>query len=328
MQIDLHKGDCLELMKDIPGSSVDLVLTDPPYGTMGGVKRNGSLIERNRSHERIDDMRRWDANPLSADDIMKTAKRLLRPNGKALFFSQEPLTSELVLGSVPSLSFAQRLTWKKDVAGNFLCASQNCMQYIEDICLFRRDYAVYDEQGENPLRKYFLEELLKTGLTVPQINKKIGTKSMANHYFTNGMQFAIPSKKHYEELQKTGFFKREYADIKAEFDSFQKKLLNEKNIKYPSVFNLNGEKSKSNVFEYKKDRNGYHPTQKPVALLEDLIQTYSNKGDTVLDFTMGSGSTGVACVNTGRNFIGIELDEQYFNIAQERIRAAQSAKEG
>jgi site-specific DNA-methyltransferase (adenine-specific) len=86
---------------------------------------------------------------------------------------------------------------------------------------------------------------------------------------------------------------------------------------------LNGEKSKSNVFEYKKDGNGYHPTQKPVALLEDLIQTYSNEGDTVLDFTMGSGSTGVACVNTNRNFIGIELGPTYFDIAQKRTTEAQ-----
>ena len=87
-----------------------------------------------------------------------------------------------------------------------------------------------------------------------------------------------------------------------------------------SVFNLwQGGKSKSNVLEYKKDNDGYHPTQKPVALLEDLIQTYSNEGNTVLDFTMGSGSTGVACVNTSRNFIGIELDEGYFQIAKQRI---------
>lgn len=71
--------------------------------------------------------------------------------------------------------------------------------------------------------------------------------------------------------------------------------------------------------------DGYHPTQKPVALLEDLIHTYSNEGDTVLDFTMGSGTTGVACVNTSRRFIGIELDKGYFDIAQERIQAAQAA---
>ena len=66
-----------------------------------------------------------------------------------------------------------------------------------------------------------------------------------------------------------------------------------------------------------------HPTQKPVDLLEYLIRTYTNEGETVLDFTMGSGSTGVACVNTNRNFIGIELDEWYFNIAKERIEKAE-----
>ena len=90
--------------------------------------------------------------------------------------------------------------------------------------------------------------------------------------------------------------------------------------KYAMTFNLwQGGKSKSNVLEYKKDNDGYHPTQKPVALLEDLIQTYSNEGNTVLDFTMGSGSTGVACVHTNRHFIGIELDEGYFQIAKQRI---------
>lgn len=65
-----------------------------------------------------------------------------------------------------------------------------------------------------------------------------------------------------------------------------------------------------------------HPTQKPIALLEYLIKTYTNKGDLVLDFTMGSGSTGVACLNTNRKFIGVEIDEKYFNIAKDRIEAA------
>ena len=73
--------------------------------------------------------------------------------------------------------------------------------------------------------------------------------------------------------------------------------------------------------------NRFHPTQKPVALLEYLIKTYTNEGDTVLDFTMGSGSTGVACINTNRKFIGIELDENYFKIAEDRIHKALSEKE-
>lgn len=67
------------------------------------------------------------------------------------------------------------------------------------------------------------------------------------------------------------------------------------------------------------DKDKFHPTQKPIALLEYLVKTYTNEGDTVLDNCMGSGSTGVACKNTNRNFIGIELDENYFNIAKERL---------
>ena len=68
--------------------------------------------------------------------------------------------------------------------------------------------------------------------------------------------------------------------------------------------------------------NGVHPTQKPVALMEYLIRTYTNEGDVVLDNCAGSGTTGVACMNTGRKFIGIEMDEGYFNVAKERILGA------
>ena len=75
----------------------------------------------------------------------------------------------------------------------------------------------------------------------------------------------------------------------------------------------------TDILEYKHDKEKLHPTQKPVALLEYLIKTYTNEGDTVLDNCMGSGSTGVACKNTNREFIGMELDEKYFNIACERI---------
>ena len=74
-------------------------------------------------------------------------------------------------------------------------------------------------------------------------------------------------------------------------------------------------------------QTGMHPTQKPVALMEYLIKTYTNPGDTVLDFTMGSGTTGVACANTGRKFVGIELDPDYFQIAKERIETAYSAQQ-
>ena len=73
------------------------------------------------------------------------------------------------------------------------------------------------------------------------------------------------------------------------------------------------------TFSNANQKGKVHPTQKPVDLLEYLIKTYTNEGDLVLDFTMGSGSTGVACINTNRNFIGIELDGKYFNIAKDRL---------
>jgi len=81
----------------------------------------------------------------------------------------------------------------------------------------------------------------------------------------------------------------------------------------------NGERYPRNIIKFNRDKNKIHPTQKPVALLEYLIKTYTNENDTVLDFTMGSGSTGVACKNLNRNFIGIEKDEKYLDIAKQRI---------
>jgi DNA modification methylase len=76
-----------------------------------------------------------------------------------------------------------------------------------------------------------------------------------------------------------------------------------------------------NILEFSKDKPSKHPTQKPVNLLEYLIKTYTNENETVLDFTMGSGSTGLACKNLNRDFIGIELDQEYFKIAKERIES-------
>ena len=300
-KFELWQGDCLELMKNIPDGSVDLVLPDPPYGTMNRKTR--------RPEKRLDDIT-WDF-ALDEKEILQELCRIVRQNGKIALFSQEPYTSKLILAGVPRIQFVQRLAWKKNVAGNFLCSSQNCMQYIEDICLFRKDCNDYN--GKHPLREYFLTEKEKSGLSNKDFAVILGN-GMASHYFTTKIQFACPTAENYKKLQTTGFFQIPFEEIK--------KIDEEYKNRFPSVFNRFGANSKSNIFEYAKDNDGYHPTQKPVALLEDLIHTYSNEGDVVLDFTMGSGSTGVACVNTNRQFIGIELDEGYFNIAKKRIEEA------
>ena len=83
----------------------------------------------------------------------------------------------------------------------------------------------------------------------------------------------------------------------------------------------NGERYPLTIVKFTRDKDKLHPTQKPVPLFEYLIKTYTNKGETVLDNCMGSGTTAIACLNTDRQYIGFELDEGYYNIAQDRIKS-------
>lgn len=312
MQIDLHNGDCLELMKDIPGGSVDLVLTDPPYGTMKG--QGNSPAAKSLGLDNCE----WDESidPLK---LFEVANRILRKNGKLILFSQEPYTSKLITEAIHNLPFSYRAIWEKPTTGNPLKAKKAMLVFYEDILVFSK----YEEDKTgHALQDYFYNEFKKSGFTVKEICEKLGT-THASHFFTKGMQFRVPNEKYLKQLQNiTGRFQIEYAEIA----KTQSKFLERHRIDFPSTFNLwEGNKYKSNILKYKKDYTGLHPTQKPILLLEDLIKTFSNEGDLAVDLTMGSGSTGVACINMGRNFIGIELDKGYFNIAQERIEAAQAA---
>ena len=306
--VDLRLGDCLELMKYIPDGSVDLVLTDPPYGTMKGAALDGWKNQTTQWDTAIDPVK-----------IFEQISRVLRQNGKAVLFSQEPYTSRLITSAIPSLPFAYRAMWHKNVHANALLAKSAMVSRYEDICIFTK---LHDAECTNELRDYFKRVLEFIGAkSCKEINSRLGHRKAEHCFYVTGngkgsTQFSLCTEQTYNEIvsvfgidKMDGFLS--YAELAR---------LNEK---YTATFNLwQGGKSKSNVLEYKKDNDGYHPTQNPVALLEDLIQTYSNEGNTVLDFTMGSGSTGVACVKTNRQFIGIELDDGYFNIAKKRIEEA------
>ena len=303
--IDLRCGDCLELMKDIPDGSVDLVLTDPPYGTMKNAALDGW---KNQTTE-------WDT-AIEPVKIFEQISRVLRQNGKAVLFSQEPYTSRLITSAIPSLPFAYRAMWYKNVHANALLAKSAMVSRYEDICIFTKPH---DAECTNELRDYFKKVLDFIGAkSCKEINSRLGHRKAEHCFYVTGKgkgstQFSLCTEQTYNEI--VSVFGIDKMDGFLPYSELAR--LNEK---YTATFNLwQGGKSKSNVLEYKKDNDGYHPTQKPVALLEDLIQTYSNEGNTILDFTMGSGSTGVACVNTNRNFIGIELDEGYFQIAKQRI---------
>lgn len=306
-KINLFNGDCLEIMKSIPAGSVDLVLCDPPYGTMKG----------------IDSKHDWDTT-LDTEKMFSEISRVLRRNGKAVLFCQEPYTSHLITHVPPSMLFCYRGMWLKNCAGNSRMAKTAPVSLFEDFCVFTNKET---HGGLHRATRKITDLVLGVGFD------RFAEIMMGEGRYKNlsSAKIAVHKKIHldgWNDYDSNPFDEKMYRYLETQiempytFDEYFS-IVAEYKRRTKSVFNLwQGGKSKSNVFSYKKDSEGYHPTQKPVLLLEDLVKTYSNEGDTVLDFTMGSGSTGVACVNTGRSFIGIELDPGYFEIAQKRIEAA------
>lgn len=297
--IDLIFGDCLFESDKIKNGSVDLILTDLPFGTIKNIKNVNHGLSGKTD---------WDV-VIDTDKVMSIANRILRKNGKMILFAQQPFTNELINKSLPNLPFNYAMIWLKDHFANALTAKKAPLNYYEDILVFSK---THDFEGIHPLRPYFKDVFEFIGLSKNEIVKTIGQR--ADHVFRfNSSQFNLCTEQTYNDLIETynidemdGF--KDYEDISKISDDLE------------SVFNLwEGGKYKSNVLKYKKDYDGFHPTQKPILLLEDLIKTFTNPKDLVVDLTMGSGSTGVACCNTNRNFIGIEKNEEFFNIAKQRV---------
>jgi len=301
-------GDCLIESDKIESGSVDLILTDLPYGT---VKSLGtSKVAQSKNYN----IPYWD-DKLPTSKIYDIANRILRKNGKLILFAQQPFTTELISMQIANLPHSFNMYWDKMHFGNCLSANKAPVSYIEDILIFSK---TYDTDLKHPVYDY--ADLLIEYISKPQkqIFKEMGHQG-AFHLLLgkNSFQVHLCTEKTYAQMiemysidKMKGFI--DYKELKKQENKFKEET--------QSTFNLwEGNKYKSNILKYKKDYNGYHPTQKPVLLLEDLIKTFSNENDLVVDLTMGSGSTGVACRNTNRHFIGIEQDKKYFDIAVKRV---------
>ena len=297
----LIHGDCLKEHEQIESGSVDLILTDLPYGTMNGF----SSID-------------WDF-AIEPKKVYEIANRILRRNGKMVLFSQEPYTSRLINEAIPNIPFSYRMIWEKDNFANALLCNKAPVSYFEDVLVFSK---LEDSNDNHPLREYAKKVHQFIGLPLWGIFEGLGMVKVRFFRYSD-TQFSLCPEKTYIKL--INIYGIDKMDGFIPFDKLKEIDILVKSDLFPSVFNLwEGNKYKSNILKYKKDYNGYHPTQKPVMLLEDLIKTFSNEKNLVVDLTMGSGSTGVACVNTNRDFIGIESNEGYFTIAEKRIKEAQS----
>lgn len=281
--IKLQKGNCLELLKEIPNNSIDMILCDLPYG--------------------ITDYE-WD-NIINGQELFKQYKRICKQNANVLLFCQIEFAKYLMLQTYDS-EFSHCLVWVKDNKTRHLSVDKLPMSQYEMILCFRLN-KYRNTKSHLALRHYFTDELKASGKSVKEIEQEIPNYS-AHHWFRFSSDYRIPTEKNYKRLQEiTGRFQRDYTEIKKEF-------LQEKNNE--CIYNGQND---SDVLYYSLKEKRVHPTQKPVELLEYLIKIYSNEGDLILDNCMGSGSTGVACINTNRRFIGMEIDENYYKIAQERI---------
>ena len=307
MEIDnIYNMDCLEGMKQIPDGTIDAVICDLPYGTMKG----------------IDDRHDWDTI-IPTDKLFEQYERVLRRGGVAVLFSQEPYTSHLRTFRGKNMDFLYPMMWKKDTAGNSLMAANAPVSYFEDINVFAKSNPLHDYDLAHPLRPYFAKVMEYIGKPKKQIMDEIGQN--ADHTFRcNSSQFQLCTAGTYESLisryhidKMDGY--RTYEDLKAEDSTYIIVKEHEKTFNLPE-----GQKSLSNVLEFSKDTDGFHPTQKPVALIRRLVLTYTNEGDTVLDNCMGSGTTAIACIKERRHFIGFELSKEYFDKAVRRIKAEQA----
>ena len=240
-------GDCLEVMRDIPAASVDLVLCDLPYGTTAC---------------------KWDT-VLPFPDLWEQYSRIIKGNGTVVLFGTQPFTSQLIMSNLAM--FRYTWTWEHNRAANFAQAPYMPLKSTEDIVVFSPATIAANSKNRMKYNPQGVKEC-----------DRICNGKKANDHRPN---------------------RKAQGNYHQGITGYPRQIIN-----------------------FPKDAKPVHPTQKPVALLEYLIKTYTGPGDTVLDNCMGSGSTGVACLNTGRQFIGIEKDPRYFEIAKERMEASANAR--
>lgn len=300
LKLDLYNGDCLEIMDRLiaDGVTVDAIITDPPYGTVKGANLDGW---KGKATD-------WDTI-IPFNELNIRFNKLLKEKGALILFGQEPYSSSLIQNADKNIPFSYRCIWLKDHFANPLASKKAPVNYIEDINIFFKKYDIYNQ---NPLRQYFKQIMDFIGLNLKQINSILGHRKAEHSFYIESTQFKLCSENVYDEL-----ILRFNIDKMNDFKSYS--VLKQINFKFEPTFNLEGLSKKSNVLKFKKEYKTVHPTQKPVALMEYLIKTYTNENETVLDFTMGSFTTAIACLNTKRNFIGIELDEHYFEVGSKRV---------
>ena len=319
--IKLYNGDCLDVMTMLEDKSIDLICIDPPY---------------NINKAKWDTWKTVDLYVEFMGNVFKQCEQMLKDNGSFYFFHNDfEQIAELQywLKRNTGFIFKQFIIWNKRFEGGrnkgyldgYVAIGQDRnYRLMAEYCLF---YTFQDATGRKlvdhdinnyvPLREYFRQLQGYIGFTKTDILQTIGQQ--ADHCFRHSStQWSLPTMETYQQLidkfnidKWEGF--RKYEELRLEYEELR--------------YTFNNQKTHHSVWNYEIAKSNGHITPKPVDLIENITRHSSNEGNLVLDCFMGSGTTGVACINTDRHFIGIELDDHYFDVSVERIEKAIKAKE-
>lgn len=281
--INLRLGDCIDLMKDIADKSIDCILTDPPY-----------LYLKNQKLDK----------PFDEERYFNEVNRILKDNGFIVMFGRGTSfyrwnTKLADMG----FKFKEEIIWEKE---RNTSPFQNLLRIHETISIYSKGNAKI-----NKCRIPYIEQ------------KQYNLESIVNDI--NRLKPILHNIKELEEIEK--FITNNIIELnRTKISKFETTAPSCKSYsRCVAVANIikNGVTEKDIIKVPREYYKMQHPTQKPVRLLERLLNLTTKEGDLVLDTFMGSGSTGIACINLKRNFIGMEIDEEYFNIAKERIEKAE-----
>lgn len=316
----IYNLDCLKGMQEMQPESVDLILCDPPYGTIKNLGKYSAEQYMQTQNTQWDEI-------IPTADLFAGFFRVLRNNGALVLFSQEPYTSHIRTHRVKNLNFCYPMIYEKTTTGNPLKAKIAPLSFFEDVSVWRKRVDVTDEA--HPLRDYARRLVEWIGKDYKQVAKDFEAKGIekptrAQHFLSwNCRQWHLCTAETYDLLIE--FYNIDvwggyvpFGELYAQDRKFQ-----QENTPAGATYNIpNGLEYVSNILRCNKDLNTFHPTQKPLDLMAFLVDVFSNPGDLVLDACMGSGTTAVACIKEKRNFIGFETDPTFYAKACQRIEEA------
>lgn len=332
-RVDLYLGDCLEVMPQLPDNSIDLILTDPPYF--------------NVKDEEWD--RQWkDANSFLSwlDAIACEWQRILKPNGSLYCFASPRMAAKVEVKLGDRFNVLNRITWQKPPfatkAEMFVKEDLRSFFPASESIIFAEHYGAdnmakgqtgYEAKcGELrgdvyfPLSSYFNNEKARGRFTYNQINTALGTATggggMASHYFVSDRKevptWQLPTELSYRKLQQAfpGYFTRSYESLRAEYESLRAEY---ESLRRP--FNVSAEVPYTDVWTFPTvgAYPGKHPCEKPIALLEHIINASSTPDALILDCFSGSGTTAIAAKNLGRRAIAIEKEQHWLDVTRQRL---------